>query len=250
MEGVSYAKRIQQAILPDYEISQYFKKYYLIFRPRYDVSGDFYWFTEQNGKFYLAVADCTGQGVSGAFMSMIGNTLLNEVINEKKIDDPSFILETINTEFKMALHQNQRLSDDSMDICLCCIEHSPDKESHWLVTFSGANRPLYYSQGWDIHEIKGTPRPIGGRLMDKDKFFETHSFELKKGNFLYLLTDGFTIQHNRDQKKFGSNRLKESLRKIIHLPVKQQEEKLTWELEEFMQDVEQKDDITLFALKL
>ncbi len=250
MEGVSYAKRIQQAILPDYEITHYFKKYFVLYRPRYDVSGDFYWFTELDGKYYLAVVDCTGQGVSGAFMSMIGNTLLNEVIDEKKIDDPPFILETLNTEFKMALHQNQRLSDDSMDICLCKIEPSEEKPGYWNVTYSGANRPLFYSDGWELHEIRGTTRSIGGRHLHKDKLFEKHSFELKKGNFLYLSTDGFVNQNNSEQKKYGTTRFKEFVRKILHLPVTQQEEKINRELDNFMEGTGQRDDITVFVLKL
>lgn len=250
MEGVSYAQRIQQAILPDYEINQYFKKYFILYRPRYDVSGDFYWFTELNGKFYLAVVDCTGHGVSGAFMSMIGNTLLNEVIDEKKIQELPFILETLNTEFKMALHQNQRLSDDSLDICLVCLEPHPEKENYWKVQYSGANRSLFYSQGWDIVEIKPTPRSIGGRHIDKNKTFEEHEVALKKGNFLYLTTDGFMNQNNSQQKKYGTTRFKEFLGKTIHLPVKQQEEQLNRELDTFMKGCTQRDDITVFVLKL
>ncbi len=250
MDGVSYAKRIQQAVLPDYTISNYFKKYFVLFQPRYDVSGDFYWFSEMNDKYYVAVVDCTGHGVSGAFMSMIGNTLMDEVVEKKRIGEPSFILETLNTEFKMALHQEHRLSDDSLDVCLCCIEPHPEKEEYWQITFAGANRPLFYSDGWDIHEIKGSERTIGGRHMNRDRSFEDHVFELKRGNFLYLTTDGFFNQHNKTQKKYGKKQFKEFVRRIIHLPVKQQEQRLTQELNNYMEGVSQRDDITVLVLKL
>lgn len=250
MEGVSYAKRIQQAILPDFVISNYFKKYYVLYRPRYDVSGDFYWFTEINGKKYVAVVDCTGQGVSGAFMSLIGNTLLNQVIGEKRIEELPLILETLNVEFKTALHQNQRMGHDSMDICLCKIENHPEKEDYKRIEFSGANRSLYYSNGWEIQEIKGTERSIGGRVSKKDANFELHQVELKKGNFLYLTTDGYMSQNNAQQKKYGNGPFKELLRKVVHLPVQQQELRVNQELDEFMEGAPQKDDITLLALKL
>ncbi|MDX2305847.1 MAG: SpoIIE family protein phosphatase [Microscillaceae bacterium] len=250
MEGVSYAKRIQQAILPEYMISHHFKKFFVIYRPLFDVSGDFYWFTELNGKKYIAVVDCTGKGVSGAFMSMIGNTLLNQVINEKKLEDLTLILETLNTEFKSLFNQDQRMTDDRMDVCLCTVQPHPEKPDYWLVNFAGANRPLYYSQGWELVEVKGTERSIGGRNMNQEKSFATEVFELKKGNFLYLTSDGFINQHNKEQKKYGSTQLKEFLRRIVHLPVKQQEQRLNQELNHYMQGVSQRDDITLLVLKL
>lgn len=250
MEGVTYAKRIQQAILPTYTIEQYFKKFFVIYRPQFDVSGDFYWFTRHDDKYLLAVVDCTGKGVSGAFMSMIGNTLLNEVIDEKNIEDPSLILETLNTEFRISLHQEQNLSSDSMDVCLCKIEKSPDKENYWNITYAGANRPLIYSQGWNICELKPTPRSIGGRDINKQLSFENQSIELKKGDFLYLSTDGFVNQSNAEKEKYGMTRFKEFLQHIIHLPTEEQAQRLEQELDRYMKDTTQKDDITLFALKL
>ena len=250
MEGVSYAKRIQQAILPEYTLGQHFKKHFVVYRPLFDVSGDFYWFTELNGKKYVAVVDCTGKGVSGAFMSMIGNTLLNQVINEKKNEDLTLILETLNAEFRSALNQDQRMTDDRMDVCLCSIEPHPIKEDYWNINFAGANRPLYYSQGWELNEIKGTERSIGGRMMNQNKTFDSAAFELKKGNFLYLSTDGFINQNNKEQKKYGSSQLKEFLRRIVHLPVKQQEQRLNQELDHYMEGASQRDDITLMLIKL
>lgn len=250
MDGVNYGKRIQNAILPDFELTQYFRNYFVLYSPLYDVSGDFYWFTELNGKCFLAVVDCTGHGVAGGFMSMIGNSLLNELVNEKQLEDPSFILETLNTQVRIALRQEKQRNEDSMDVCLCCVEEIPEKENYRKITFAGANRPIFYSNGWDMHEIKGTSRSIGGREFDKNVSFENHTFELKKGNFLYLSSDGFVNQTDKEKKKYGTTRFIEFMRKTSHLPMVEQEKKLQEELARHMDDTIQRDDITVFALKL
>jgi serine phosphatase RsbU (regulator of sigma subunit) len=249
MESVNYAQRIQQAVLPKHEIDQYFKKYFMLYRPQYDVSGDFYWFMKTREKYFVAVVDCTGKGVSGAFMSLIGNTLLNKVIGEQGIDDPSLILETLNTEFRIALHQNQNLGSDSMDICLCCFEEPLEGENKWNITFAGANRPLIYSKGWEINELKGSPRSIGGRDIQKQITFENQTIKLKKGDALYLTTDGLMNQPNTQLEEYGISRFKEFLRGMIHLPVKEQLECLNTELDIHLDGAVQKDDITVFALK-
>jgi serine phosphatase RsbU (regulator of sigma subunit) len=250
MEGVNYAKKIQQAILPDFALEQHFKKFFVLFKPQYDVSGDFYWFSEVDNRSYIAVVDCTGKGVSGAFMSMISNTLLSEIINEKRIIDPELILETLNIEFGMALHQDHNMGHDSLEICLCRIEPHPEKENYTQVTFAGANRSIFYSQGWDILELKGTSRSIGGKHYNKNITFESHTIELKKGDFLYLTTDGFINQQNADKEKYGTQHFKDFLRKIIHLPVKEQEQALHEELDVFLQGNPLRDDVTVFVLKL
>ncbi len=250
MDGVTYAQRIQQAILPKHEIEQYFKKYFILYKPQYDVSGDFYWFMKTRGKYFLAVVDCTGKGVSGAFMSMIGNTLLHKIIGEKGIDDPSLILETLNTEFKIALHQNQNLGSDSMDVCLCCLEEPTEGKSKWTITFAGANRPLIYSKGWEINEIKGSPRSIGGRDIQKQITFENQSIKLKRGDILYLSTDGFMNQPNASSEEYSMERFKEFLRGMIHLPLKEQVGCLDTELALHLDNISPKDDMTIFALKL
>ncbi len=250
MEGVNYAQRIQQAILPKHEIENYFKKHFILYRPQYDVSGDFYWFMRAKNKFFVAVVDCTGKGVSGAFMSMIGNTLLNKVIGEQAIQDPSLILETLNTEFRIALHQNQNLGSDSMDVCLCSIEASQEKENQWNITYAGANLPLIYTRGWEIHDLKPSNRSIGGRGLHKQVNFENHQITLKKGDFLYLATDGFINQPNAQLEEYGLTKFKEFLRGMVHLPVADQIGCLDTELDLHLDGAVQKDDITVFGLKL
>ncbi|MCU0447750.1 MAG: SpoIIE family protein phosphatase [Microscillaceae bacterium] len=250
MNGVNYAQRIQQAILPDYDLAQYFKNHFVLFRPQYDVSGDFYWFTHNDNKCYVATIDCTGRGIAGAFMSLISYTLLNKIIKENKLADLSLILETLNLELRIALRQDKQRSDDSLEICLCCVENSPEKENFKKVTFVGAMRPLLYSSGWEIHEIKGTTRPVGGTISNGQANFETHQFEIKKGNFLYLTTNGFVNQQDKKGKPFGNTQFKELLQMVIHLPMEEQKKYLSQEMDNFLAGAPARDDITVLALKL
>jgi serine phosphatase RsbU (regulator of sigma subunit) len=249
MNGVNYAKRIQQAILPDLDLEYNFKNHFIVFRPQFDVSGDFYWFTQLENRNYVAVIDCTGKGMAGAFMSLIGYSLLNKVVKENKFNDLSLILETLNLELRIALGQDKQRSDDSMEIALCCIEHISEKDNYFKVSFAGAMRSLIYSQGWEINEIKGNNRPIGGTLQ-RESHFDTHSFELKKGNVLYLCTNGYINQQDSTHKPFGNQRFKELLSKIIHLPMNEQAHKLNQSIDEFLENTPPKDDITILGLKL
>jgi serine phosphatase RsbU (regulator of sigma subunit) len=251
MEGMSYAKLIQNAILPDYEMGQYLKRgYFVFYRPLYEVSGDFYWFAELNDALYLAVVDCTGKGVAGAFMSLIGNTLLNEVINEKKIEDPAFILENLSTGLRIALRQDQQRNEDKMDICLCKVEKHPEKKNYKQITFAGANRPLFYSDGWELKELKGVNRAIGGADFIKNKQFTNEIIDLKKGDFLYLTTDGLLNQPDKDQHKFGTTRFKDFLRKIVHQPLEEQSHRLTTEIDHHLSETHQRDDMTVLVVRV
>jgi serine phosphatase RsbU (regulator of sigma subunit) len=250
MTGVNYAHRIQQAILPDLELSQHFKNHFVFFRPQFDVSGDFYWFSQLEDKFYVATVDCTGRGIAGAFMSLIGYTLLNKIIKENKLTDLSLILETLNLELRIALRQDKQRSDDSLEICLCCIENSQEKDNYKKISFVGAMRPLIYSNGWEIHEIKGTTRPLGGTISNGQANFETHQLELKKGNFLYLTTNGYINQQDKKGKPFGNTQFKELLQMVIHLPMEEQKRHLAQELDIFLAGAPTRDDITVLALKI
>ncbi|OJJ20867.1 hypothetical protein BKI52_09810 [marine bacterium AO1-C] len=146
MDSLRYAKQIQQAILPEaYEFEGVFQDYFIIFKAQQVVSGDFYWLHQRGNKTFIAVVDCTGHGVPGAFMSMIGNTLLHEIVNEKNLEEPALILEVLHLEIRIALRQEQKKNDDGMDIGLCLIEDIPEKSNDRQVTFAGARRPLLYS---------------------------------------------------------------------------------------------------------
>jgi len=146
MDSLRYAKQIQQAILPEtYEFEEVFQDYFIIFSAQQVVSGDFYWLHQRGHKTFIAVVDCTGHGVPGAFMSMIGNTLLHEIVNEKNLEEPALILEVLHLEIRIALRQEQKKNDDGMDIGLCLIEDIPEKPNYRQVTFAGARRPLLYT---------------------------------------------------------------------------------------------------------
>lgn len=146
MDSLRYAKQIQQAILPEiYEFEEVFQDYFIVFMAQQVVSGDFYWLHQRGKKNFIAVVDCTGHGVPGAFMSMIGNTLLHEIVNEKNIEEPALILEVLHLEIRIALRQEQKKNDDGMDISLCLIEDIPEKPNYRQITFAGARRPLLYS---------------------------------------------------------------------------------------------------------
>lgn len=250
MEGVQYAQRIQRAILPDFELGVHFKNHFLFYKPQFTVSGDFYWFSEIENTQFVAVVDCTGRGVSGALMSLIGYSLLNKIVNEKRISDTELILETLHTELQMAFGQNRYNNDDRMDVCFCKINPHPNKENHKLVTFSGANRPLFYANGWDICEIQGTSRPIGGDFGAKMDNFKSTTFELKTGNSLYLTTNGFINQLNPQRQTFSITRFKELLQKTVHLSALQQLEKFELELANHAGNTPQRDDITVLAVKI
>lgn len=249
MNGVSYAKRIQKAVLPDYELDKFFKKHFVIYRPQYDVSGDFYWFSEINNKRIVAVADCTGKGVAGAFMSMIGNSLLDDIVNRKQIMNPVEILNELNKDFRIALKQDKKRNEDAMDISICVIEDIEDKSKHFKITFAGAGNDLIYSEGWEIKEIKGSKKSIGGRNIS-DQTFQNESIELKKDNFLYLVTDGLVNQPNTNKERFSTVRLKEILQTSIHQSIIEQEKNLNEVLDEHLKESIQRDDITMLVVKL
>jgi PAS domain S-box-containing protein len=251
--SIRYAQTIQKAILPSQRLIEKYFESFVIFRPKDVVSGDFYWFSEviENGKtkLFIAVVDCTGHGVPGAFMSMIGNRLLNEIVNEKKIYAPSLILEQLNNGVIKALKQNETDNNDGMDLGICAIE--AEKENY-KITFAGAKRPLYfYEVGSDeIKEIRGDRKSIGGIRSRHEKTFQDHSFVLKRGGILYLSTDGLIDQNSESRKRFGTPKLIDILLNCIDKPMSEQMKKIEGELNMYQSKEEQRDDITFMGIKL
>jgi len=252
-DSIKYAKTIQKAILPIHEaINQSFESF-IIFRPKDIVSGDFYWYStlEPGKKWIIAVVDCTGHGVPGAFMSMIGNTLLNSVVNERKIHRPSKILEILNDETVEALKQEKTENKDGMDVCLCYLEKMTDTETKLI--FSGAKRPLLYynhTKG-TVEEIKPGRFSIGGMKLYVDNIdFSDVEMTLNKGDILYLSSDGYIDQNASDRKRFGSKRLISVLNTIAKEPMKKQGELMEQKLEDYMQGEEQRDDIAFVGIKI
>ncbi len=248
LASIAYAQKIQQAVLPtDKRMAEGLTDYFILFKPRDIVSGDFYWFSHLEDRVFVAAVDCTGHGVPGAFLSMIGNITLNEIVKEAHITDPGQILHRLHIGVRDALKQKGEgyMSRDGMEVGMCMI----DMENE-ILTFAGAKRPLFYVKNGTLFEIKGDRRPIGGRQKEKTRTFTNHEIDIDTETILYLTTDGFADQHNTENKKYGSPRLKQFLRANAHLPMKKQEEAIMRELKNHQAGENQRDDITVIGIKL
>ena len=204
--SLSYAQNIQSAILPfDTRIRQYFSDHFVLYYPKDVVSGDFYWLGKIENITIFGVIDCTGHGVPGAFMSMIGYSLLNEIIISRRITSPDLILEQMHQMTREALKQDESKNLDGMDAAIITIEEP--SEGAIQLTFGGAKMPLYYfdTTAQTVKEIKGTRRSLGGN-QSKNKPFEKHELHLAKGSCLYLVSDGFVDQNDANRKKFGTQK--------------------------------------------
>jgi serine phosphatase RsbU (regulator of sigma subunit) len=253
--SIRYAQTIQQAILPSLsDIEKYFDPF-IIYMPKDIVSGDFYWFSENNNdnknSAFFAVVDCTGHGVPGAFMSMIANQLLNEIVSERKITKPSKILETLNTMIRSALRQEQTDNNDGMDLGLFKIESISPKK--YKLIYSGAKRPLYIINNKENRLINnpGDRKSIGGYGLSKRELeFTDFETEIEKGDIIYLFSDGIVDQNGPDRKKFGRINLEEALIDCAKLEPSKQKLIIEERLFAYMQKEEQRDDITLVGLKI
>lgn len=246
MSSIRYAERIQNAILPlNEKIKKALPEHFIIFKPRDIVSGDFYWFNQIKDKIIFAVVDCTGHGVPGAFMSMIGNTILNELINEKHILDPALILENLHTEVRFALKQEtgEAESTDGMDVCLCVMEPKKHK-----LTFSGAKRPLYHVTNSTLTKIKGDKKTIGGRQKEEKRTFTNHDIDIREGDAVYLTSDGFADQSDVKGQKYGSKRMEKLFLNTATQSCQKQKHKLLTELINHSGKEEQRDDITVIGI--
>jgi serine phosphatase RsbU (regulator of sigma subunit) len=246
-ESLHYAKRIQAAILPPVEvITQTFSESFILYLPKDIVSGDFYAFAEKENEIIIAVADCTGHGVSGALMSMIGSSLLNQIINEKKITAPAEILNLLNDGVIDALKQRTNTSHDGMDIAICHI----DKQNR-LLRFAGANRPLWLLHNEQILVYKPNKFPIGGIQILHDQPYNEHSIVLQNNDVVYLFTDGFADQFGgSDAKKLLTKNLKQHILDMQHLPLLDQHQMLLNIFNNWKGNIEQVDDVLILAFKI
>jgi serine phosphatase RsbU (regulator of sigma subunit) len=253
-DSINYAKRIQLALLPSVEqIKHFLPESFIYYRPKDIVSGDFYWFEavevphKKEPLLFLAVADCTGHGVPGAFMSMLGATFLSQIVTDTKIYEPSQILAELDARIRRQLRQDENDSDlrDGMDIGLCMI----DRE-HRTVHFSAAQRPLIVVRHGEIIEIKGDKNPIGSGAYE-EKSFTPHRVVLEPHDTVYMYSDGMTDQFNAaNNKRYGSRQMKEFLVHLSENPVAYQYEKLSNNLKEWQGQTPQTDDMILIGWKL
>jgi ligand-binding sensor domain-containing protein/serine phosphatase RsbU (regulator of sigma subunit) len=253
MDSINYSKRIQNAILPERrELSDRFPESFILYRPKDIVSGDFYFFrTDAQEGFYLAVADCTGHGVPGAFMSMIGSKELSEAVSESA--SPAQILRELNIGVRSTLKQNnlELGIKDGMDIGLVHI--GKESKTGCKVAFAGANRPLWVLKrgAGNILEIKPTKAAIGGYTPDAQEF-EQHNIQLRKGDSIYLFSDGYADQFGGESgKKMMTRRLKELMVECSELPMRAQEDRLRTYFDAWKgTDNEQVDDVLLIGVQL
>ncbi|MCC7302369.1 MAG: SpoIIE family protein phosphatase [Bacteroidia bacterium] len=249
MSSIQYAKRIQEAILPEMkEIRKHLPDSFVLFKPKDIVSGDFYWFGTKGGKKIIAAVDCTGHGVPGAFMSMIGNNLLSQIVMEKGITDPGLILNELNAGVRAALRQGIHEVDtkDGMDVALCVI--NPETRE---VQFSGAFRPLVIVHEGKLEKVDGTKFPIGGSQMDNERVFTTSARTMEKGDTLYMFSDGYADQFGGERgKKFMLKKLNELFLAIQELGMNRQKEELDQTIETWRGHHEQVDDILIIGVRL
>jgi len=249
MDSIRYGETIQHAILPDpQDFIKNFEDHFIIFKPQAVVSGDFYWSIRTGNKTFVAVVDCTGHGVPGAFMSMIGNTILNEIVTLQSVTDPAQILENLNQGIWEALHQEDYQNLDGMDICLCVIEDA-DELNMRVVNFAGAKRPLFILKNDKLIEVKGSRKSIGGR-QKTDAEYEQRQLLLHPGDIIYLTTDGYVDQNDYERIKYGTLRFKKVLASFVGMSLHDQKEVLLEEMRNHMGEEEQRDDITLIGLKM
>lgn len=248
ISSIEYAQTIQQAILPhEDQISKYFKDHFIVFLPKDIVSGDFFWFSAEKDVVFAAVIDCTGHGVPGSFMSLIGNTLLNQIVNEWHTHDPALILEYLHQKIRKALQQDEvhSKSHASMDICFIKINFATHK-----LTFAGSNRPLYIVQDGKLTKIPGDKKSVGGFQRETRRYYTNHEISLNSNTYLYLTTDGYVDQMNSEKRKFGPNQFLQLLEENSSKPMSVQKEIITNMLEVFKQGEEQIDDICILGLKV
>ncbi len=258
-DSIRYARTIQQASLPGRKrMAEALNDYFVVFKPKDIVSGDFYWLghiieedEETNTKLdkvFIAVADCTGHGVPGGFMSMIGNNLLNEIIKMQHIYDPAKVLEYLDEGVILALRQNEKSNDDGMDIMLCCLEYGDETVK---ITMSGAKTSMYYVKQNEIQvqDVRGDNRLIGG-VSHKSKPFTNKELLLNRGDMIYLSSDGFPDQNSPDGLKFGKERFKEFFAQHASFSINEQRTLLELALSSHQQEASQRDDITVLGVRL
>jgi serine phosphatase RsbU (regulator of sigma subunit) len=255
-DSLNYAHKMQKAVLPtETELKRFFEDYLLIYLPMHTVSGDFYWLAEVDNCVFVAVVDCTGHGVPGAFLGMVANTLLSEIVEAKKVKSPSLILEILDMEIRKALKQEQSGNNDGMELGICKIEGLLEGEEFLNITFAGAKGKIFYQEDEQFIKYKGNKRAIGGKNKKEEyrsEAFEEHQFKLRRGASIYLISDGLIDQPNIMRKKFGNKRFVSLINQNINLSMEEQQTILLQELNQFsFQDgVEQRDDITILGLKL
>ncbi len=263
--SINYAARIQSSMLPGTDfIKKHFADGFVYFHPREAVSGDFYWFSEvkierpptlfrrkdlpedEDGKLIIAVIDCTGHGVPGAFMSMLGDALLNQIVNFQKITQPDIILNELNKLVIATLQQDTSQNNDGMDAAICTIDKNTQQ-----MQFAGAKSPLIYIQDNKMNKVNGDLKAIGGIQKGNEKNFTCHTIDISKPTTFYIYSDGYQDQFGgNDGRKFMAKRFRDTLAENSALPFESQSQILLDNFNEWKQNYIQMDDTTVIGIKI
>ncbi|MBN2518965.1 MAG: PAS domain S-box protein [Bacteroidales bacterium] len=264
-DSISYAKKIQEAILPHInKINTKFKDLFILLKPKSIVSGDFFWYSEINNNPIIAAADCTGHGIPGAFMSIIGNSLLNKIVSDNKIDEPAAILYNLRENLSIILNrkENSPISKDGIDIALCKFNFTTN-----TLEFAGSFNPLYIVSkniinipkkdlktkiiynSFYLYEIKPDRYPVG--ITERKEKFNTRAIQLSSGDKFYLFTDGFADQFGGEKnKKFKYNNFKNLIIQIQDHTIKEQKKILSKKFDEWKGENEQIDDLLIVGIEI
>lgn len=246
-DSIHYAHRVENILLPTRNnLLAALRDYFIMYKPRNVVGGDFYWAVEVNGKSVVACADCTGHGVPGAFMSIIGITMLNKIVKEQLILDPSDILEKLRVGVIGALlSTEEHIVRDGIDISLAVIDHTAKE-----IEYVGANSPIVLVQDEEVKFFKGSKQSLGSSSDDL-KPFKKELIKYNPGDAMYLFTDGYQDQFGGDQdKKFMVKRLRNLFLRVYELPVAEQKDIITSTIEDWMMNSKQVDDMLIIGIKL
>lgn len=254
-DSIRYAKRLQDAILPpDAVVKKYLPKSFVLFKPKDIVSGDFYWVDHRNGKSYVAAVDCTGHGVPGAFMSIVGYNLLKEILNNSNGQElpPSVIMDKMSKGVVKTLNaksggeDSSQQTKDGMDMSLCIVDY--DKMQ---MQFAGAFNPLYLVRNGTVTQYKGDKFPVGLRAEEEIRNFTNNVIQLKPGDTFYIFSDGYADQFGGPKgKKFMAGNFRELLLQTSKLPIEKQKNMLDKNIETWKGDLEQVDDILVIGVQI
>jgi serine phosphatase RsbU (regulator of sigma subunit) len=248
-DSIKYAKRIQEAILPpDSLVKRVLPNSFVLYKPKDIVSGDFYWIDEKDGKTMFAAVDCTGHGVPGAFMSIVGYNILKHSVNNNNFTTPALILDALNQGVSETLHHGHEESQakDGMDLSFCTIDYK-----NMELQFAGAFNPLYMIRDGELVQTKADKFPIGLFLGEEKKKFTNHKIKLQKGDTIYIFSDGYADQFGGPNgKKFMANHFRDLLLDVHKFPIEKQKDILNKTIEEWRGPLDQVDDILVIGVKI
>ncbi|TAD99411.1 MAG: hypothetical protein EAZ97_08765 [Bacteroidetes bacterium] len=250
LSSIQYAKRIQSSMLADKALMKsFFSDYFILYRPKDVVSGDFYWFKQiDEHRGIVTVSDCTGHGVPGALMSMLGIEILNKIVDDKNIHEPAQILTALHQNIRRTLRQEQTDNTEGMEMGILLL----DKQSRQIV-YAGAMNPMYYVENQEIIDVRTAKKSIGGHLTNEKKDFEQQSIQLSNNPvMLYLCSDGYQDQFGgQNKRKFMIKKLKSLFVELANLPLKSQKTRLENTLIHWMKEANEKqtDDVTVMGIR-